>query len=426
MESRVQRVLHGLRWCGAAMVLAAAGTFLVQSWEEVGDVERYLCLLGMTAALPVLAYVCGVRLAESRSARVALITLLGLFPIHAGVLGGFVLSQFGPERSTVHGVAQWVAPNMATALLLVVGSALVLLPLTWAAYRVLCREHAGLLTVASGFMHGLLLVPERSALGATCMTIPMLATAGWTLWRVRPTTREAKIAVGSLLGPAVLLVSRQLLFYEVTAAFWGAILSMIALAMFILGEQAQDKIATRLALVPTLGAVGAFWLPFIDNSALGDRRWRSIPNVRFAGGGAFGDLRMEKRLVEKVLRRQRSRGERPARRSRRSLRAGALGGPRGDRDWARVPELRLRAPTSLASLWWGRPCRVRLRRRGRTCDRLVRAERLVRARAVWALSRRGNGLDRAAVAADHPVGGDRSGCQTVGRGSRADATMTRR
>ena len=109
MEPTLNRLLHALRLFGAAMVILAASTFLVQRWDAVGDVSRYLALLGLTAALPTLAYVCGIRLQEGRSARVLLITMLSLLPVHAGVLGGLLLSQFGGDSSRLARVAQWVA-----------------------------------------------------------------------------------------------------------------------------------------------------------------------------------------------------------------------------------------------------------------------------------------------------------------------------
>ncbi|MGB5268839.1 MAG: hypothetical protein WBN30_19765, partial [Polyangiales bacterium] len=121
METRLQQTFQALRLSGAAMIVAAAGTFLVQSWDQVGDVPRYLTLLGMTALLPALAYVCGIRMQEGRSARVLMLTLLAIVPVHAGVLGGFVLSQFGTATTSLGPVAQWVAPNRLAAILLVAG-----------------------------------------------------------------------------------------------------------------------------------------------------------------------------------------------------------------------------------------------------------------------------------------------------------------
>ncbi len=290
MDTRLQQLFQTLRWCGAAMIVAAAGTFLVQSWDQVGDVPRYLTLLGMTALLPALAYVCGIRMQEGRSARVLMLTLLALIPIHAGVLGGFVLSQFGTGTSSLGPVAQWVAPTPMAAVLLVAGAGLALIPLIWAAFRVLSRPHAHLLTAASVASHALLLVPDRSSLAATLTVVPILGMTVWCAARIKPQTLESRLAVASLVAPAVVIASRQLLFYDVSSAFWGAILGTGALALFTLGKKSGDATIERFAIVPTLLSVAAFvvatgpWWPDVSTSSvwLAYGLLSSVPVLAFA------------------------------------------------------------------------------------------------------------------------------------------------
>jgi hypothetical protein len=261
METRLQQVFQILRWCGATMIVAAAGTFLVQSWDQVGDVTRYLALLGTTVLLPALAYVCGIRWQEGRSARVLMLTLLALIPIHAGVLGGFVFSQFGQVTTAIAPVAQWVAPSRTGALLLVAGAGVALLPLVWASFRVLARPHARMLTGASLGGHALLLVPDRSSLGATLAVVPILAAATWIAVRMKPRTLEAKLAVCSLAAPAAVIAARQVLFYDVSNLFWGAILAVGAIALFVPGRQRKELPVERAAIIPALLAVAILLEP---------------------------------------------------------------------------------------------------------------------------------------------------------------------
>ncbi|MEM7138508.1 MAG: hypothetical protein AAF500_18150 [Myxococcota bacterium] len=270
MDSTLDRLLHALRLFGATMVVAACGTFLVQSWDQAGDVTRYLALLGMTAALPLLALMCGVRWREGRGARVSLITMLSLLPVHAGVLAGFVFSQFGQPDDRVISVAQWVAPSPMAACLLVAGAVAVLLPLGWASYRALAREHASLLTGLSALTHAALLVPSRTAACATLLAGPMLALGAWGALRVQPKTREAKIAVASLFAPVFLLFGRQVLFYDAPAAFWGVALGTVAAGLFILGEHLPDRTVTRFSAVPMILSAGAFWLGVVWPPIWGD------------------------------------------------------------------------------------------------------------------------------------------------------------
>ncbi len=251
-ETKLQQLFALLRWFGAAMIVTAAGTFLVQSWDEAGDVKRYLALLGATALLPLVGYYCGIRLQESRSARVLVLAFLALLPIHAGLLGGFVLSRFGDVSTALAPVAQWVAPSRGAAILLVAAAAMVLIPMTWASFRVLFRRRAGLLTASSVGAQALLLIPSRSTTAATLAVVPIVVLAGWCATRTKPETREAKLAVWSLLVPAAIITARQVLFYDVSGAFWAVVSAAGAIGLFTLGRKSGDTSVERVALVPTM------------------------------------------------------------------------------------------------------------------------------------------------------------------------------
>jgi hypothetical protein len=240
------------------MIFAAAGTFLVQRWDEVGDVSRYLALLGTTLLLPAVAYVCGIRFQEGRSARVLLVTLLALITIHAGVLGGFVLSQFGTDAITIAPVARWVAPSPGAAIALVAGAAIALLPMMWAAFRVLARQHATWLTVAGAASHALLLIPDRSALAATLTIAPIAAGATWSATRLKPRALEPWLATASVAAPALIIAVRQVLFYEVTNALWGVLLAAAAGALFVFGRKTGDATIERFTILPALLSIAAF------------------------------------------------------------------------------------------------------------------------------------------------------------------------
>jgi hypothetical protein len=260
-ETRLQKLFQILRSCGAAMVVASAGTFLVQQWDEVGQVTRYLALLGMTALLPALGYLCGVRFQEGRSARVLMLTLLAMLPIHAGVLGGFVYSQFGAPIGDVAHVATWLADSKMQALALLGGGAAVLLPLMWAAFRTLLRSRAALLTLVSVGLHALVLVPNRTAAWATVATVATFGGATWAIARIKPQTREAWLAGTSLLLPGLLLMIRQLAFYEITQVFFGTIAAVGAFAMYLLGRRLDDVAVERFALSPLVVSAALFASP---------------------------------------------------------------------------------------------------------------------------------------------------------------------
>ena len=143
---RLDRLFQILRLSGAAMILAAAGTFLVQSWGDAGDVVRYLGLLGATALVPIVAYVCGVRLHEGRSARTLVLTFLALLPIHAALLGAFVLSRADGSKPALTSIAQWVAPSTAIATALIILSATAALDTCSSVSRILPSRNSAVFT----------------------------------------------------------------------------------------------------------------------------------------------------------------------------------------------------------------------------------------------------------------------------------------
>lgn len=255
-DSKLQRLLQFLRWCGAAMIVTAAGTFLVQRWETTGDVTRYLTLLGVTGLLPAVAYLSGVRWKEGRSARVLVLTFLALLPIHAGLLGGFVLSQFGTVDASLAPIAQWVAPSRTAAALLTIAAAGVLMPLAWASFRVLARPQAGRLLAASASSHALLLTPSRSAEAAILAILAVAGLSWWCARTTKPETSEAKLAVASLAAPGAVILARQVFFYDVSSLFWTAVMALAVAAMLGMGRNSGDLTVERAALIPTLLGLG--------------------------------------------------------------------------------------------------------------------------------------------------------------------------
>jgi hypothetical protein len=154
---------------------------------------------------------------------------------------------------------------------------------------VLARPHARLLTAASVASHALVLVPDRSSLAATLTVVPILGFTATCAARIKPQTLESRLAVASLVAPATVIAARQLLFYDVSSAFWGAILGTGALALFTLGKKSGDATVERFSIVPTFLSVAAFvdatgpWPTLSDSSVwLAYGLLSSIPLFSFA------------------------------------------------------------------------------------------------------------------------------------------------
>jgi len=161
----------------------------------------------------------------------------------------------------VAAVAKWVADSKVQALVLLGGGAAVLLPLMWAAFRVLMRSRATLLTVVSAGLHALVLVPNRTGVWATFAVVAAFGGATWAIARIKPQTREGWLACTSLLLPGLLLMIRQLAFYEITQVFFGTIAAVGAFGMYLLGRRLDDVAVERFAISPLIVSAALFASP---------------------------------------------------------------------------------------------------------------------------------------------------------------------
>jgi hypothetical protein len=263
---RRDRIRHLTRWgrgLGALVLVSAATIFLVQRWDGSGDVQRYLGLLGLTVLLPILGIFCGLRLKESRSARVLFGIAASIVPANFTVLGAFVRSLVpAADGAAVSGVALWQAPGLVSALVLVAAGIVVLVPLSVLAVRTLAREFTVPLSI--GFLAGnlALLVPIRSAVFSGALAAALLLALGFLQLRVfgrHPALRtaEGRWARALLAVPAAIVLARQGMLYDLDAAFFALVLFAVggtALAGARLLEGDRRWAAELLASMPLAGA----------------------------------------------------------------------------------------------------------------------------------------------------------------------------
>jgi hypothetical protein len=228
-----------LRVVGSVLVIAAASTFMLQRWHQGNDLLRYGMLLTHTALLAVAAYVCGVRVRESRGARTFLALLLAAVPANFAVLGGLVYSQFrwDPHVVQLPSYATWVAPSPALALGACLVAVLVLAPLCLVAFLALARCEARLLTLA--FVGGNLVIllpirePDCVAAMAGLLGLGILLV---DIARLHPksamVTLEGRLARAMLAVPPVLIVARCIHLYHPTLLLAGVVGLVLAHALY--------------------------------------------------------------------------------------------------------------------------------------------------------------------------------------------------
>lgn len=237
--SALARILRGL---GAAVLVAAASVFLLQRWTSGDDLLRYAALIGLTGVFGAAGIACGLVLKESKAARTLLALVMGLVPVHAAVLGGFIYSRFGPAAIPGHlpAFGVWIAGSDSMALMVTGGALLALLPLVYLGARALTRPHAVMVTLVTFAINLPLLLPYRGA--ATTGFIVAALTALWMTLEMRwvhhqPAMRTVEGRVVRLLwmAPLVIAVVRTFL-YDPTTLFYGILLMTLSGALFAAGR----------------------------------------------------------------------------------------------------------------------------------------------------------------------------------------------
>lgn len=269
---RIASLARLLRGVGAAVLLAAASTFLLQHWNDAGDVSRYLGLLTLTGLLAGAGLLVGVGMRESRSARTFLALAAATAPAHFAIVGGLLYSQWASPGSGLPtaSYALWHASSPALALSIAALSLLVLVPIVQLAFTALARSRAREAT-ALLFAGGVLMwIPLRDPYWSTFLVGAMCAALGVFEMRALRRAPGLRTAEGLLLRlvlatPPVLIALRGLLHYEFTwflASVLGAV-GMVAASAAAVEQRvpaAWRRVSEGLAIGAGVGTCVSFVL----------------------------------------------------------------------------------------------------------------------------------------------------------------------
>jgi len=230
---------RALRIAGAALVVAAASTFMLQNWQVGNDLMRYAMLVGQSLLLAAAAYFVGLTVREGRSARTFLALVLATIPVSFAVLGGLVYSRFHlGELPTLPNYASWVAPSKGSALLAAFGTLVLLVPLALVSFTALARKEAKALTLAFCGANLLVLVPLRQPEVVAAMAgAALLGLLHLELTRFAVTaqldTLEGKLARVMPFAPPLIMLGRVFHLYHVGPGFIGGVLLIAGAALWL-------------------------------------------------------------------------------------------------------------------------------------------------------------------------------------------------
>jgi hypothetical protein len=246
---------RALRVAGAVLVVASASTFMLQHWESSGnDLARYAMLVGQSLLLALAAYFVGLTVRDGKGARTFLALLLATMPVSFAVLGGLVYSQFHvePLASLPH-YASWIAPTQASAVVAVLGTLVVLLPLGAVAFLALARKHASSLGFAFFASNLSLLVPVREpSVIAGLLAVVVLGLLLLDARRLgKLDTLEGWLARTAPFAAPLLMAGRVFHLYRPTALYLGALCLIAASAIWIVTARSEQPKHRALGAWPS-------------------------------------------------------------------------------------------------------------------------------------------------------------------------------
>ena len=253
---------RALRAVGACLLLIAASSFLFRTWGQEDDVTRYLMLLGQLVLLGGAGFFCALKVQEKRGARTFFSLVVAVVPVHFAVLGGVIYSQLAMDSpaSDLPSYFIWKAQDALTAVLLVVGAQLALIPATFVAMLTLVRKHAWQLTLVFLAFNAVLLIPIRepnTIAWILAALVPLLLYAQTRLFPGSPSmsTPQGRLVRTMLAAPVVVLIGRTMFHYSVTASLIGVLALTVGLALVVYAQRLDGERRSMLLSLKQVGGL---------------------------------------------------------------------------------------------------------------------------------------------------------------------------
>lgn len=229
-----------LRYGGALSVAVAMALFLVEGVQAFNDLQRFLTMLGFTAALGVAGFLSSLLLKEQRGSRVFVGLALLSVPVNFTVFGALLYSMFPLDgmAAAYPGFAQWQAASVSDMAIAIGAGVAVLLPVVWLGYTVLARSDKQWLSAALVISSVALVIPVRQELIVAVIALLAASASWWFLRRygkgsLALKTLEGKFASTLLFIAPLILVGRSMFLYQAS----GALLLMLSAGAYFAARQ---------------------------------------------------------------------------------------------------------------------------------------------------------------------------------------------
>jgi len=242
-----------LRCLGVISIAAGLLVFLANGYQNIDHSARFWWLIALTAIIQAI----GLGMARYSSDHKGARTLLGLgllaVPTCFAVLGAFVFSISSLENSSrlYPEIFHWQALEPIQVVIAGIVCSLVTAFVSWTGFSVLSRETRLPLTTAMMLCSALLVLPVRESIGMIPIALTMAAICYVTLMRyvlpkLKLKTHWSNLAIIFTWIPAIILVARDLFFYNAPLAVMLACAAGLHFLFWRLGRTIHNRL--RIAL----------------------------------------------------------------------------------------------------------------------------------------------------------------------------------
>lgn len=267
---RYATVSDVLRLSGALAVAIAMAIFLLEGVEVVNDLQRFLTMLGLTAALAAAGFMMSVLLKEQRGSRVFISLGLLSVPVNFTVFGALIYSVMPLDAMSVSypEFAHWQAASATDITIALFGGLAVLLPVVWLGFSVLARSARTWLSLTLLLSSVVLVVPVRQELGAALLAMASTALVWWQCQRYSKNslalkTAEGRFAIALLYLAPIVVIVRSLFLYEVS----GVLVLTLAGGFYLTMRQLMVQRSESNFYSATLSLLAAIAALFVSISA---------------------------------------------------------------------------------------------------------------------------------------------------------------
>lgn len=242
-----------LRCLGVTSIAAGLLVFLANGYQNIDHSERFWWLIALT----VIIQATGLALAKYSSDHKGARTLLGLgllaVPTCFAVLGAFVYSISSLENGSrlYPEIFYWQALEPIQVVIGGIVCSLVAAFVSWTGFSVLSRETRVPLTTAMMLCSALLVLPVRESIGMIPIALTMAAICYVTLTRyvlpkLKLKTHWSNLAIIFTWIPALILIARDLFFYNAPLAVMLTCAAGLHFVFWRLGRTIHNRL--RIAL----------------------------------------------------------------------------------------------------------------------------------------------------------------------------------